>query len=158
MGMLINSNGKKVSFKVSKRKEGETEEAYDKRRFAVLGKTNQSAKDECDINRIVMRAMAHGLPDMADLSYGDVSDISPESYLEMKNHISHVNGVYESLPSDMRRYYGSAEAFLNAKFAEHVEKLNAEAESESSDDSLVIETPPAESAESVVSSDEGSGA
>ena len=119
------------------------------------GRTKQAFKDECDINRIMTRAMAHGLPEAGEQVYADVSSISPDTYLEMKNQISEVVGALEHLSSVDRRFYGTPEAFLNAKYAEHMEKLKAEAEASVEP---VLETPPAESAESVEPSQEGSGA
>lgn len=114
MGMLKNPDGKKLNCQ----QKGE--------RYKSL--TKQSMKDECDINRIVARAMAQGGLVPPEAVYGDVSHISPESYLEMKNSVSEVVGEFEHLSSDQRRYYGSPEGYLNAQMKERLEYLANEKE------------------------------
>ena len=80
-----------------------------------VSRTKQCFKDECNINIIVERAAAHGLPPAPPPAYGNVDHISPESFLEMKNKISAVKGVFDLLPSELRREYGSPEGYLMAE-------------------------------------------
>jgi len=126
MGMLKNKDGKAIKF--------------DQSNDRYKSRTKQSAKDECDINRIITRAMDHGLPVAPEAHYGDVSHISPESFLEMKQTVSNVTGDFERLSSDERRLFGSPEGYLNHVEQEHLtavaEQLKIQQEKQAAETAL----------------------
>jgi len=123
MGMLKNKDGNSINF--------------DQKNDRYKSRTKQSAKEECDINRIIKRALDHGLPVAPEAHFGDVSHISPESFLEMKQTVSDVTGEFERLTSDERRLFGSPEGYLNHVETEHekavVEQLKIEQEKQSAE-------------------------
>ncbi len=68
-------------------------------------RTKQAFKDECDINRVLDRAV-HGAS-LAHLknhegTYGDFSDFDENSYEHMLGRISDANTIFYDLPAELR--------------------------------------------------------
>lgn len=82
--------------------------------FPTEGRTKQSFKDECDINRIMARYQSTGqLPNMAELApqYLDVTGLD---YQEHQNFIAGANTLFNELPSSIRaRFANSPAEFLD---------------------------------------------
>ncbi len=71
-------------------------------------RTKQAFKDECDINRVLDRAV-HGAS-LAHLkahegTYGDFADFDEQSYELMLGRISDANTVFYDLPSELRNEF-----------------------------------------------------
>lgn len=66
--------------------------------------TKQEFKDECDINRIMARALRHGvLPQQPGALYGDFSEVG--DYQEAQNIILHAQQQFAALPSKVRERF-----------------------------------------------------
>lgn len=78
--------------------------------FPGQGKTKQSFKDECDVNRIMARYLATGeLPNINQLApqYLDVTAID---FQEHQNFIAGANSLFQELPSAIRSRFGNSPA------------------------------------------------
>lgn len=82
--------------------------------FPPEGKTKQSFKDECDVNRIMARYLATGeLPNLNALppQYLDVTEMD---FQEHQNFIAEANSMFNQLPSAIRaRFENNPGAFLD---------------------------------------------
>lgn len=82
--------------------------------FPTQGRTKQSFKDECDVNRIMARYMATGeLPVINEIApqYLDVTGLD---YQEHQNFIAGANSLFHELPSAIRaRFKNSPAEFLD---------------------------------------------
>lgn len=77
-------------------------------KFAKPSLTQQHLKDQCDINRIVKKAMQTGLFDhikTAQAQYGDVSEI--QDYQTALNTVIKAQGLFEALPSEVREEFAN---------------------------------------------------
>lgn len=90
--------------------------------FPLVGKTKQSMKDECDINKIMSKYQTTGLIDFVNKNqpqYGDVTSISFEHSLEQ---VTQANAMFAEMPSETRkRFDNSASKFL--EFVNNPENL-----------------------------------
>lgn len=83
------------------------------------GRTQQDARDECDINVIMRRYVKTGTlpPGMGVGRYGDFS--SAEDYLDAQNTIIQAKAQFDSLPSNVRERFSNSPvsmlAFLGDK-------------------------------------------
>lgn len=69
------------------------------------GKTIQTFKNECDINRVLDRAKAGaGLSHLLNHqgSYGDFSAWDENTHENMQNELARANGIFYDLPSEIR--------------------------------------------------------
>jgi len=78
------------------------------------GRTKQSSKDECDINKILKRYAKTGqLPDLIKQNpqYGDFSSVP--QYQDALNIVAHANEQFSSLSSNVRsRFHNDPAQFL----------------------------------------------
>lgn len=65
-------------------------------------KTKQSAKDECDINKIMARFQRTGLIDFVNDNQPQYNDISGLDYQEAMQIVASARSMFEELPSSMR--------------------------------------------------------
>lgn len=94
---------------------------YDPReavRFAVSGKsmTQQSFKDQCDINNIMKRFEATGLADHVKQHGGTYDDYTglPLDYHAAMNSVVEAQQMFETLPAKVRKRFGNDPGdFLN---------------------------------------------
>lgn len=77
-----------------------------------VSRTVQSAKEDCDINKIVTRALRTGiaLVNGREPMYGDFS--SGEDYLSLMNRIAKTEQNFMLLPADVREKFGNSPAAL----------------------------------------------
>lgn len=73
------------------------------------GRTKQSAKDSCDIKKILARAQKAG--SLSHLQkhgayYGDFSDVG--DLLTAQNRLNRANAMFAELPSEVRREFGQS--------------------------------------------------
>lgn len=93
------------------------------------GKTIQSAKDECDINKILKRAVFGELVGQDRQSvFADVSD--GLDYMAALNKVRAAEEYYNSMPSEIRDKYPTVEMFLDAEKELMDQELAAKAEEE----------------------------
>jgi len=93
---------------------------YDRQRqtFYTTGDslTHQSFKDECDINRIMLKWQKTGMVEHANHfqgSYGDFTNV-PTDYQEAMNQVINTQEMFSSLPSSIRKRFGNdPAAFLD---------------------------------------------
>jgi len=91
----------------------EIRRAYDRIRTQtpIVGEslTSQAHKQECDINRIMLKWAKTGTIEHRntfDGQYGDFTD-SPGDYHEAMNQVVQANEMFEGLPSAIRRRFGN---------------------------------------------------
>lgn len=78
--------------------------------FTTQGRTKQSFKDECDVNRIMARYLATGqLPDMNNVD-PQYLDATGYDYQEHQNFIAGANSLFHELPSSIRSRFGNSPA------------------------------------------------
>lgn len=72
-------------------------------------KAMQSAKDECDINKIVPRALKNGtLAELIKNNPGQYADFSdPVDYQEAMNLVIHAQAQFDALPAKARDRFGN---------------------------------------------------
>ncbi|WNK12587.1 MAG: internal scaffolding protein [Microvirus sp.] len=87
--------------------------------FSGEGRTKQSHKDECDINRIMSRYMSSGvLPENLNRAMAQFVDCSAIDFQEAQLVVAGAKTLFAELPSAVRsRFHHSAAAFL--EFAEN---------------------------------------
>lgn len=96
--------------------------AYDEDGFPFLkeiGKRDvvaeiNSYKDECDINRILMRYVNGDVTALGDFGggfYGDVAD-SPKSLIDVYNVVDGARNIFEGLDPDIKGKYDTFDDFL----------------------------------------------
>ncbi|WNK13045.1 MAG: internal scaffolding protein [Microvirus sp.] len=87
--------------------------------FVGDGRTKQSFKDECDINRIMGRYLATGiLPEHLTRALAQYVDCSAVDFQEAQLVVAGAKSLFAELPSAVRsRFHHSAAAFL--EFAEN---------------------------------------
>lgn len=82
--------------------------AYGPRRSVALkfsgdGRTKQSFKDECDINRIMARYMATGvLPELRDATQAQYADCTVLEYQSAMELVANANSLFAELPATVR--------------------------------------------------------
>jgi len=91
----------------------EIRRAYDRTRTQtpIVGEslTSQAHKDECDINRIMLKWAKTGTIEHRNTfegQYGDFTD-APGDYHEAMTHVVQANEMFESLPATIRRRFGN---------------------------------------------------
>ncbi|WNK13660.1 MAG: internal scaffolding protein [Microvirus sp.] len=87
--------------------------------FSGDGRTKQSFKDECDVNRIMGRYLSSGiLPEHLNRATAQFVDCSAVDFQEAQLIVSGARTLFAELPSAVRsRFHHSPEAFL--EFAEN---------------------------------------
>ncbi len=89
------------------------------------GRTKQSFKDTCDINRILKKAQKSGaISHLAKhgAQYGDFSDFN---FMEAQVQLAKAKEIFDDLPSEIRREFDQdpAQFFEYANDPENVERL-----------------------------------
>jgi len=91
----------------------EIRRAYDRTRTTTLitgeSLTSQAHKDECDINRIMLKWAKTGTIEHRNTFQGEYGDFtgSPGDYHEAMTQVVEANEMFESLPSQIRRRFGN---------------------------------------------------
>ncbi len=73
--------------------------------FSGTGKTKQSFKDECDVNRIVSRFAETGLITHAHGREPQYGFASAQSFTEAAYIVAESNQIFEALPSETRAHF-----------------------------------------------------
>lgn len=71
--------------------------------------TRQSSKDECDINRIMLKFEKTGVLEHRNTfegSYGDYTN-TPQDYHEAVNQVMAADDMFQSLPAKVRKRFGN---------------------------------------------------
>lgn len=95
--------------------------AYGPKKRALLhfppteGRTKQSHKDECDINRIMARSMLNGgVIDFVNKYEMQYADVTAVDYQEAMNQVALAQSMFHDLPSQIRnRFENRPELFLD---------------------------------------------
>jgi len=109
--------------------------------FTKPSKALQSAKDECDINKLMLRYQRTGLINHVNRyegSYGDFTG-SPSDYQSALNQVMAARAMFDSLPSGIRSRFGNNPA----AFIDFVSDDANRAEMASMGLLRPVETPPA---------------
>lgn len=86
--------------------------------------TRQEFQDECDINRIMARALRSGvLPQQEGGMYGDFSELS--DYQQAQDILLHARKQFQALPSGVRDRFGNDPAGMLAFIADPANKDEA---------------------------------
>ncbi len=84
------------------------------KKYTKHGKTVQSQKDECDINKLIERSARAGTLshlDKYESQYGDYTGYNFERHM---NTIAEGNTIFENLPAEIKREFDqSAQKFFN---------------------------------------------
>ncbi len=95
------------------------------------GRTKQSFKDECDINKIMARAEKAGTISHLQKFEGVYADYSDYDFFEATQKLTRGREVFDALPAELRREFGQSPAaffaFVNdpANAEDLLEKLPA---------------------------------
>ena len=121
----------------------EIRRAYDRTRTQTPIKgeslTSQAHKDECDINRIMLKWAKTGTIEHRNTfegQYGDFSE-TPGDYHEAMTQVVQANEMFEGLPSQIRRRFGNDPGVQDAKNVDQMVDMGlATKRPESAPDSL----------------------
>lgn len=70
--------------------------------FNGPGRTKQSFKDECDINRIMSRYASTGVLDFIEKREARFADVSETDFLSAMQTVAEAQSAFNLLPSDLR--------------------------------------------------------
>jgi len=73
--------------------------------FVGEGKTKQSFKDECDINKIMARFQQTGLIDFVNNNQARYLDCDGIDYQNAQNIVAQANSMFQQLPSGIRTFF-----------------------------------------------------
>lgn len=90
--------------------------------FTGDGKTKQSFKDECDINKIMARFQQTGLLDFVNNNQGQYLDCTGVDYQDAQLLIANANSMFQALPSQVRAFFENDPAQF-VEFASNPENL-----------------------------------
>lgn len=90
--------------------------------FVGEGKTKQSFKDECDINKIMARFQQTGLIDFVNNHQARYLDCDGVDYQNAMLTVANANSMFQSLPSSVRAFFENNPA-LFVDFASDPENL-----------------------------------
>lgn len=90
--------------------------------FPAEGRTKQSFKDECDINKIMAKFQTTGLIEFVNQNQGRYLDCTGVDYQEAMLTVANANSMFQSLPSGIRAYFENDPA-LFVDFASNPENL-----------------------------------
>lgn len=76
------------------------------------GKTEQSYKEDLDINRLVEPAMRKGLLRHVERFVGEYDDIPVESFQDAQFIVAKGRNMFEALPSRIRTKFGTPDEFM----------------------------------------------
>lgn len=82
--------------------------------FSGSGRTKQSFKDECDINRIMSRYAATGVLDFIEKREARFADVSETDFLTAMQTVAEATTAFNSLPSALRERFENEPARLLA--------------------------------------------
>lgn len=71
------------------------------------GRTVQSFKDSCDINKIVARAARAGTLSHLEQFGGRYGDFADFDYQDAMNRIAEAKSIFHALPAELRREFGN---------------------------------------------------
>ncbi len=74
------------------------------------GRTKQSFKDECDINRILNRAQKTGTISHLANRGGEYGDFSSFDFFDAQTKLAKAREIFDELPSEMRREFENTPA------------------------------------------------
>jgi len=80
--------------------------------FASTGKTKQSHKDECDVNRIMARYMQTGVIDFVNKHAPQYGDVTARDYTSAMNQVAAAQSMFYDLPSAIRNRFENNPALL----------------------------------------------
>lgn len=90
--------------------------------FTGDGKTKQSFKDECDINKIMARFQQTGLIDFVNNNQARYLDCDGVDYQNAMLTVANANSMFQQLPSSVRAFFENNPA-LFVDFASNPENL-----------------------------------
>lgn len=70
------------------------------------GRTKQSFKDQCDINRILQRAQKTGTLSHIQKHGGEYGDFAEFDYTTAQQQLARAKSIFEELPSELRKEFG----------------------------------------------------
>lgn len=82
--------------------------------FAGQGKTHQSFRDECDINRIMGRYAITGVLDFLNKKEAVYADVSEADFQRSMDIVVQANAMFDQLPSNIRERFSNDPARLLA--------------------------------------------
>jgi len=85
--------------------------------FSGEGRTKQSFKDECDINRIMSRYYKTGLLEHVQTAVAQYLDVTGADFQDAQNLVAGANSMFHMLPSHVRTKFENSPA----KFLEFME-------------------------------------
>lgn len=89
------------------------------------GKTLQSAKDQCDINRILDRAKRSGTLSHLQTHGGVYADFTDFDFTAAQNMLAQGRSIFEELPAELRKEFGNdpAQFFEYVNDPENADRL-----------------------------------
>ncbi len=95
------------------------------RKYKLHGRTKQSQKDECDINKLLEKQARAGTISHLDRYQGQYADFSKYNFEEHTNKIAEMATCFENLPAETKREFNQSpdEFFEFVTNPENVENL-----------------------------------
>ncbi len=89
------------------------------------GRTKQSFKDSCDVNKILKKAQKTGTISHLNKHQATYGDLSGFDFFEAQTKLAQAGEIFDDLPSEIRREFDNSPAkfFEFANDAENVDKL-----------------------------------
>ncbi len=100
-------------------------EKYYVPKYEKPGRTKQSFKDSCDVNRILKKAQKTGTISHLNKHQATYGDLSGFDFTEAQMQLAKAGEIFDDLPSEIRREFDNSPAkfFEFANDAQNVEKL-----------------------------------
>lgn len=89
------------------------------------GRTKQSFKDQCDVNKLLKKAARTGALSHLEQFGGQYGDFSDFDFMDAQNQLAKAREIFEALPAEVRRDFGQnpANFFEFANAPENVGRL-----------------------------------
>ncbi len=96
------------------------------RKYKLHGRTKQSQKDQCDINKLLERAARQGGLSHLDTYQAKYEDYSNYNFEEHTNKIAEMASCFENLPAETKREFNQSpdEYFAFVTNPENVDQLH----------------------------------